>query len=114
MQDYNLRRERAQKKVDEIKSFYAHLRGYIIVNILLLLLQTEFVDYIMDRNENLDPAFFEWVDLNILLTPILWGIGLAIHGLYVYRHKLTFLKSWEERQIRKFMEEDEANQNQFN
>ena len=114
MQDYNQRREAAQKKVDEIKSFYGHLRAYIIINILLILLQTELVDFILDKNRDLDPSFFEWVDLNILLTPILWGVGLAIHGLYVYRHKFTFLKSWEERKIREFMEEDEANQNQFN
>ena len=113
MQNYSQKREAAQKKVNEIKSFYGHLKAYIIINVLLILLQTEIVDVILDRNQNLDPAFFEWVDLNIIITPLLWGIGLTIHGLYVYRHKFTFLKSWEERQIRKFMEEDEANQNQF-
>ena len=114
MQNYNQRREAAQKRVNEIKSFYGHLRAFIIINIILIVLQTELVDFILDRNAEMDPAFFVWVDLNILITPLLWGIGLAIHGLYVYRHKFTFLKSWEKRQIKKFMEEDEANQNQFN
>ena len=113
MQDYNQRREAAKKKVEEIKSFYGHLRAYIIINVLLILLQTELVDFILARNKDMDPGFFDWVNINIIITPLLWGIGLAFHGLYVYRHKLTFFKKWEERQIRKFMEEDEANQNQF-
>ena len=114
MQDISQKREKAQKKVNQIKGFYGHLRAYIIVNVLLILAQTKLVDFILAKNENLDPSFFHWVDINILFTLLFWGLGLAIHGFYVFSYKFAFLKAWEERQIKKFMEEDDANRNQFN
>ena len=113
MNDYNERREAAQKRVKEIKGFYAHLRAYILVNILILLLRMGIVDIITAKNPEVDPSFLDWIDLNVLITPLLWGIGLLIHGIVVFRYRFPFLKNWEERQIKKIMEEEEAREKKF-
>ena len=113
MNDYNERLEAAKKRVKDIKGFYAHLRAYILVNILILLLRMGIVDIITAKNPEVDPSFFDWLDLNVLITPLLWGIGLLIHGIFVFRYRFPFLKNWEERQIKKIMEEEEAREKKF-
>ena len=112
-QDYYERREKAKKRVEELKQFYNHLRAYILINLLLLLLRTSFIDFIVDKTGELDSGFIYWIDVNIFLTPLLWGIGLSIHGIYAFRHKFTFFKKWEERQIQKFMEEEDQNSHRY-
>lgn len=112
--DYYEKREKAKKRVEEIKGFYNHLKVYIIINVLLILIKGDFLSFITGKTENADPGFLYWLDLNVILTPILWGIGLLIHGIVVYRNKFRFLKKWEERQIQKFLEEDEDNINRYN
>ncbi|MEN8788919.1 MAG: 2TM domain-containing protein [Flavobacteriaceae bacterium] len=111
--DYNQRREKAKKKVEELKKFYAHVRVYIVINVLILLLRGHLLDFLMGKTDTYDPGFAHWIDLNALITPIFWGIGLLFHGIYVYRHKFGFLKQWEERQIRKFIEEEDERTNRY-
>lgn len=101
------KREKAKKRVNELKQFYSHIRVYILVNILLLLLKSEFIDFVTGETDHFDPNFIKWLDLNVIITPVLWGIGLLIHGLYAYRHKFVFIKRWEQVQIQKFLEEEE-------
>ena len=111
--DYQERREKAKKRVEELKNFYAHLRVYIVVNVLLILIKTDFFEFIIDKTGNADPNFLYWLDYNIVLTPVLWGIGLLIHAIVVYRYKFTFFKNWEERQIQKFLEEEDQKNNPY-
>lgn len=105
-EDYLERLERAKKRVKELKDFYNHVKAYILVNIFLLFLRGGFWDFIGVNGEALEVNFAHWLDLNFLLTPILWGIGLAIHGIYAHRYKFKFMKDWEDRQIKRYMEED--------
>jgi len=98
--------ERARKKVNDIKGFHKHLTAYIIVNIILLLIKANIMDAFSDHE--FDWNFESWLRWNTYGTAILWGIGLLIHGLYVYRHKFGFLKNWEERKIREIIEKEEA------
>ncbi len=112
--DYQERREKAKKRVEELKGFYAHVRVYIIVNVLLILIKGDFFDFIIGNTENTDPNFLYWLDVNVILTPILWGIGLLIHAIVVFRYKFTFFKKWEDRQIQKYLEEEERNNNPYN
>ena len=105
--------ERAKKRVKELKGFFGHLRGFIVVNVLLLLIRAGVLRFITINGEPIDDNVLGWIDLNFILTPVLWGIGLAIHGLYVYRHKFTFLRKWEEDQIRKYMEEDQRDSDKY-
>ncbi len=48
----------------------------------------------------------EWIDWNILIVPIFWGIGLLYHAAKVFQYKSKTLKNWEEKQIRKFLKEE--------
>ncbi len=90
--------DRAKKKVDEIKGFYSHLLVYLIVNIALILVQLG----IFNGFSNI--SYPGWA---LFSTPFFWGIGLMFHGLYVFQHKFTFFKNWEERKIKEYMEKDE-------
>ncbi|MEO0570612.1 MAG: 2TM domain-containing protein [Bacteroidota bacterium] len=95
---------RAQKRVKEVKGFYQHLTVYVLVNLGLLLLSQR-IQFILLSEEALgNPGFLEWINWNVWGTPIIWGLALLIHAASVFL-KSPF-KKWEERQIRKILEED--------
>lgn len=98
--------ERAQKKVAEIRGFYNHLVVYIIVNAALLLFREKFVFTLISKEALGNPEFLDWLNWNIFGTPIIWGIALGIHAFKVFSNRSIFGKEWEERQIRKYLEED--------
>lgn len=98
--------ERAKQRVDQIRGFYNHLAAYVIINALLLLFKEKFTVILLSKSAIGDPEFLNWVDWNIYGTPILWGIILVIHGAKVFGGFSIFGKKWEERQMRKFMEEE--------
>ena len=78
--------QRAQERVEEIKGFYTHLIAYLMINPFLI-----FVNY------------YTYWDFQWFWFPLFgWGIGLATHALKIY----GFGSQWEERKIRKLMEED--------
>ncbi len=104
--DKQTRYERAQKKVASIKGFYNHLAAYIIVNTLLFVLRGKFIFVLIGSEAMGNPEFLNWLDWNFFGTPILWGIGLAFHGLKVFSYNPFFGKEWEERQIDKILRED--------
>ncbi len=81
--------ERARKRVQQLKGFYAHLTAYVLVNALLVVLSIA----------SGEPWSF-W--------PLLgWGIGILAHALTVFGPGLLFGDDWEQRQIRKLMERGE-------
>ena len=95
--------KRAKKRVDQIKGFYVHLAVYIVVNLII-------VGSFMIRNGfGGEPVDF-W---GAFSTPVFWGIGLAFHGLHVFGIHGIFGPQWEERQIRKYMEEDRREAEKF-
>ena len=101
--------ERAQKQVKDIKGFYRHLIIYFTVNVILLFSQrVSFCIVCEEAFENAD--FLNWMNWNVIGTPILWGIGLLIHAAYVFKWgqkiRPNFMKNWEEKQIRKYMREE--------
>lgn len=99
--------ERAQKKVKEIKGFYGHLAVYLIVVPTILFLAPGNARFLPVSNALFeDVNFLNWLDWNIYGTPILWGVGLAIHALSVFGKNPFLGKSWEERQIAKYMDRD--------
>lgn len=98
--------ERAHKRVQDIKGFYGHLTAYLIVNIVLLLSRNNFRFMIINNNVLENTDVLEWVDWNIFGTPIIWGFFLAIHAITVFGKNPFLGKSWEERQIRKYLEEE--------
>ena len=83
------RLERAKKKVEELKGFYIHFTIYLIM--------VPFFIYL-----NLRSTSFPWA-----LFPIGgWGFGVLGHASEVFGWNPLFGKEWEERKIRKFMDED--------
>lgn len=98
--------DRALKRVGEIKKFHNHLRVYIVVNVLLLLIKAEFLELI-DGGTFQDLDFERWLQWNSYGTAIIWGVGLFVHWVYAFQYKFGFLKKWEERKIEKLMNNEE-------
>ena len=96
------KRELAKKRVEEYKGFFRHLKVFIVVNGILYLFNSGWLESIMPEWFPQEAYYFDWVNFNVLI----WGVILLVHGLTLYRHKLTFLKKWEDRQIKKYMEKD--------
>jgi len=84
---------RAKKKLGKIMGFYWHLASYVIVNIVLL-----WITYI-----NTKSGFWSFGTFSTL---IFWGIGLFFHFLGVFGPNVIFGDDWEDRHIKKFMDED--------
>ena len=99
--------ERAKKRLDAIKGFHTHLKAFIVINIVIMLLRANVLSILEIDTMNLE--FERWLQWNTWGTVILWGIGLLIHGLYVFRFNFGFIKRWEQRKIREFLEEEEQN-----
>jgi len=91
------KRERAKKRVDELKGFYIHAAVYTVINIFIL------VNIFVNSDYN-NESFWEF---GHFFTPFFWGIGLLFHGLKVFNMNPFFGKNWEEQQIKKYMEKDE-------
>ena len=101
------RYNRAKKKVDDIKGFYNHLTVYILVNVVLLVINTPLVIFFSDLSSERTPEeFLDWLDWNIILTPVVWGIGLFIHYIAVFGVTPRFVKKWEKRKIEQYLNED--------
>ena len=105
----NTKYERALKKVEAIKRFYKHLRVYIIINVLLLLLRAKIFKFFRDGDFS-DVHFDRWLDWNTYGTAIIWGIALFIHGLYAFQYKFKFFKNWEDRKLKEILEKEENNE----
>ncbi len=81
--------KKAKERVEQIKGFYGNLLAYCIV--------IPFLAYLNYRTTD-----FPWV-----IFPILgWGFGLTVHGMEAFGYNPIFGKKWEERRIKKYMEDD--------
>ena len=98
---------RARKRVEELRGFYIHLAIYVVINTFITVNK-------MIRNHYNGETFEEsfW-DFGTFAVWIFWGIGLAFHGFKVYGYNPFFGKNWEERQIRRYMEEDKQKAEKF-
>lgn len=90
---------RAKKRVEDLKGFYGHLAAYVFVNTFI---STFKIIGNLGNGESFMQAFW---DLGTFFVWIAWGIGLGFHAAKVFGFSF-FSKDWEERQIKKFIEED--------
>ncbi|NDV43879.1 2TM domain-containing protein [Flagellimonas sediminis] len=109
MENLNRKYERASKRVKEYMGFYRHVKIFIVINGLLYLLKTGTLNRLMPEWFPTEPYYFDWVTSNIFI----WGLILAVHALYTFRHKIPLLKNWEERQIQKYLEKEEEGVDEF-
>lgn len=101
--------ERAKKRVRELKGYYRHIFIFLLVNGVLLVVRMGVLNGMMPDGFPNEPFFYDWIIGNIAI----WGLILLVHTLLVFRHKLTFFKKWEERQIQKYMEEERDQVDKF-
>ena len=92
--------ERAKKRVEQIKGFYIHVMVYIVINTMITVIKIVGTTY---YGENFMGPIWHF---STLATWLFWGIGLVLHGIMVFKFNHFFNKDWEERQIRKYLEED--------
>ncbi|PIB32346.1 histidine kinase [Gaetbulibacter sp. 5U11] len=87
---------RARKHVEELKEFYYNLISYCIVIPFLI-----FINYKTSWD-------YKW-----FFFPMFgWAVGLSFHAYKVFVNDGVLGKSWEDKKIKKFMEED--NQQRWN
>ena len=80
----------AKSRVAQLRGFYVHLTTYICVNVFLI---------ILNLLTSPDTLWFYWVTLG-------WGIGIVAHALQVYGSFTIFGKDWENRKIKKYMDQE--------
>lgn len=92
MQD---RMDRAKAEVKKIKGFYSHVLVYVVINLMIVVINIQ----------DLEPgeSYFQFQNF---FTLTFWGLGLLVHGLSVFLPNWVLGKNWEERKIKKFMEQD--------
>ncbi|MHA7057732.1 2TM domain-containing protein [Aquimarina sp. M1] len=100
MKDFEKGKEynKAKKRVADERGFYTHLTFYMVINLIVLFINTNF------QNQ----GFKNWGQWHLHITPVLWGIGLLFHGLKVFKRNFFFGKNWEQRKIKKLMDEDDT------
>ena len=91
----------AKKRVEQIKGFYAHLMSFIIVNLGLFIFNIATLPN--------DLWFNYWFYWQLLF----WGIGLAIHGMFVFNLFSLFGKKWEEEKIKEFISKEKKQNNKW-
>jgi hypothetical protein len=99
----NNKYNRASQRVKELKDFFRHLMIFFAVNIVLYLFRFGVLQPYLPDELQLKPYYFTWVDIHL----VIWLVILAVHTVYLFRYKFTFLRKWEERQIQKYMQKDE-------
>lgn len=88
--------QQALKRVKRIKGFYTHLIVYIVINTMLVIV----------NSSNSSEGFWRWENF---ATAIFWGLGLAGHAFSVFGPSALFGKDWEERKINELMEKEKQN-----
>lgn len=101
----------AKAQVKRIKGFYNHLFIYIVFLVLWILFSGRFFGLIRDSIGTTDVGFNRWADINFWLNPLIWGVIVLIHGLFVFGFKSTFFKKWEDRKLQEFIDEESSKSN---
>jgi len=107
---------KARKRVNNIKKFYKHLTVFIVINSVLLIAKFKLFDFFTQQGVQ-DQGFYDWLNWNIIGTPVVWGIGLLLHGIYVFRmnsrplkdFRPRFVKNWEMKKMEEFLREEKRN-----
>jgi hypothetical protein len=83
--------ERAKRRVEELKKFYANLVTYTVINVILI---------IINLVTGPGSLWFYWVT-------IFWGAVILLHASKVFVLRGKFLgEEWEEKKIKELMEKD--------
>ncbi|MGY0407295.1 MAG: 2TM domain-containing protein [Polaribacter sp.] len=96
----------ACKRVEKMSKFYKHLTTYIVINIFLTAI---FIVGDIDDGDTFYEAFSNYHNYKIW---VYWGLAIVFQALNVFGIPLFFSKSWKERKIRQYMEEEKRKKNE--
>jgi hypothetical protein len=105
----NLKYQRAAKRVKELKGFYGHVKIFVIVNLFLLILKGKLLHSYLPIDLPTEDYFYDWIYGNLFV----WLVLLIIHGLLLFRNKITFFKDWEKKQIQRYMEKEKQEEQKY-
>ena len=91
--------QEALKRVKKVKGFYTHLIVFIVVNFMIIIVNSRE----LDTNESI-------FQFQVFSTFFFWGIGLVAHGMSVFLPSIVLGKDWEERKIKELMDKEKTNQ----
>ena len=86
----------ASKKVKSIRAFYFSLIFFLLVVSFTLIFKPFSNAFVSEK-------VYIWFDSTIF---VIWAIALVIHGWSVFGRRLLFKKSWEDRKIKEFLEDE--------
>jgi hypothetical protein len=92
----------AKKRVEKVSKFYKHLAVYVVVNIFLTAI---FIVGDLNDGDTFKEAVFNYHNYKIWFF---WGLGILYQALNVLGVNMIFNKSWEERKIKEFMNENKS------
>ena len=101
------KKEKAKKRVEELKGFYIHFMVYLLVNIMISLV------IVVSHMQEGDSFFDAIWDFATVSTWLFWGIGVFFHALKVFSFSPFFNKDWEERQIQRYIDEDKKQSEKY-
>lgn len=93
----NQKLQLAKKKVKAIKHWYILIVFSVIGTICMTWLRV----YLVSIGT---PGIWSWL---VMIGPVIWWSIVLFKGLNIFTKLPKFFKSWEERQIRRFMKEEE-------
>jgi hypothetical protein len=93
--------KQAEKRVKRIRIFYNHLQVFVIIMAPILLFSDAIIGFFESYIDNGNTL--EWVKVNIWINALLWFIGVAIHGLFVFKDKVNFIDKWEKSKVDELM-----------
>jgi len=90
--------QRARSAVRALRRWYLHLAVYLTVNFLI------WTKFLFLGASNWGPRHhgFDWP----FGPTVLWGIGLLIHGLFVWSRVSGRGAAWEDRKVRQYLDRD--------
>jgi len=92
----------AQKRFKEIRDFYIHLIAYIVVNVFILVINSNILS---GGNIN--------INFGIFSLPFFWGIGVAAHCASVFGPNLILGKKWEEKKIKEILDKEKQQRSKW-
>jgi surface polysaccharide O-acyltransferase-like enzyme len=92
----------AKKRVEKLSKFYKHLAVYLLVNIFLT---TVFIVGDINDGDTFKEAVFNYHNYKVWFF---WGLGILYQALNVLGVNLIFNKSWEERKIKEYMNQNKS------
>lgn len=96
--------KKLEERVKRIKSFYNHLQIFVIMMLVLALFSNTIIEFFETHVSNINSL--KWIKANIWINSLLWLFGIAIHGIYAFKYKISFIDKWEKKKVEELMNQN--------